>query len=108
MLPLLGFLLVWKLIRGRAVMPLLTCAACVLPAVPWYARNVALYGNVSGTAEVTAGITTARVLAAARTVDWISSALYMARASVWTGNNSFTNFSVRAVNGYLVVLGVLV
>jgi hypothetical protein len=108
MLPLLLLLLVWKFVRDRSTMPLLTCLACVVPALPWYARNVALYGNVPGTAEATSGITTARVVAAAPKVDWASSAMYMARASVWTGNNSFTNFSVRVLNTYLVMLGGLV
>jgi hypothetical protein len=84
--------------------PAAVCAALVLAASPWYWRNLQLYGNVSGTVEATNGVGVPQVLAAASAVPWAISIPYMARASVWTGNNSFTNFSTKTINAYLVLI----
>lgn len=103
LVPLLLLLLLWR----RSVAPALACLALVLMSFPWYWRNVVLYGNVSGTLEASrVGLT--EVLSAAASVPWLSSIAYMARASVWTGNNSFTNFSVPVINAYLLLIAVLV
>ena len=76
-------------------------------SIPWYWRNVALYGNVAGTAEASNGVGLIEVVQAAGSVPWLSSLAYMARASVWTGNSSFSSFSVLTVNMYLILIGLL-
>ena len=51
------------------------------------------------------GTMAARVMGAARArLTGCLARVYVARASVWTGDNSFTNFSVRVVNSCLTVL----
>lgn len=108
LLPLLGCVLVWQVLRRRTAVPELLCIAMLLPAVPWYARNLIPYGNLPGTVEATGGITVRKVIEAAPAFPWTSSIAYMARASVWTVNNSFINFSVPLINAYLAIVFALV
>jgi len=82
-------------------------AALVLViAGPWYARNVALYGNVPGTHEEFDGIGVRQALAAAPHIDWPATAGFLARGSLWTGNNSFTTFSQTTLDVLLALLAV--
>ena len=96
-------MLLWR--RRAQVVTLLPGAALVmLLAGPWYARNVALYGNVSGTQEAYDGIGIRQALAAAPRIDWLATGGYLARASLWTGNNWFNSYSRTTMD---VALGLL-
>jgi hypothetical protein len=89
-------------VRTKTVLPgaLLVLAL----AGPWYARNLAHYGNLSGTLEEFEGVGVRQTLAAATRIDWASTASFQARGSLWTGNNSFTTFSKSTLN---LVLGLV-
>jgi len=76
----------------------------VLIAAPWYVRNLVLYGNVIGTQEAFDGIGVRQALAAVPQIDWPASIAFIARGSVWTGNNSFTTFSRLTLNIVLALL----
>lgn len=73
-------------------------------AGPWYWRNVELYGSVSGLQEAVRPVSSAAMLAMARQMDWPGSVLGMARASLWTGNNSFVSYSMATLNVYLALV----
>jgi hypothetical protein len=73
-------------------------------AGPWYARNLVLYGNISGTYEEFDGIGIRQALAAAPRINWVATTGFLARSSLWTGNNSFTNFSQSTLNIVLALL----
>ena len=73
-------------------------------AGPWYVRNLALYRNVSGTQEEFDGIGVRQALAATTRIDWVATAGFLARGSLWTGNNSFTSFSRTTLNIVLALL----
>ncbi|HUA57501.1 MAG TPA: DUF2142 domain-containing protein [Verrucomicrobiae bacterium] len=73
-------------------------------AGPWYARNLALYGSLGGTVEATEGVGARQALAAAPHIDWVATAGYLARSSLWTGNNSFTSFSRVTLDIVLILL----
>ncbi|HYL77337.1 MAG TPA: hypothetical protein VEU96_24200 [Bryobacteraceae bacterium] len=95
--------LVWK--RRTQVKTVLGGTVLVLAlAGPWYIRNVILYGNVGGTHEAFDGIGIRQALAAAPQIDWVATAGFLARGSIWTGNGSFTSFSRSTLN---IVLGLV-
>ena len=95
--------LVWR--QRLPVRMLLPGALLLLVlAAPWYARNLALYGNISGTQEAYDGIGLRQSMAAASHIDWWSTSGFLARGSLWTGNNSFGTFSRMTLN---VMLGLL-
>lgn len=71
---------------------------------PWYARNQVLYHNFSGAVVQTAGTGISAMVHSALTLPWIESIDYMALASLWTGNNSFTTFSSRTLYAILLLL----
>jgi hypothetical protein len=73
-------------------------------AGPWYIRNWALYGNLSGTYEAYKGVGIKQALAAAMRIDWVASAGFLARGAVWSGNNSATSFSRNTLNAVLALL----
>lgn len=102
-------LLFWLLLRRRADW---RCAvallAGLLPALPWYLRNVVLYGNVTGTIQARAGIGIADALRAAGEIPWPRTMLTMARGALWTGNNSFTSFSALTLDVVIVTSAVAV
>jgi hypothetical protein len=94
--------LIWRS-RARPV----TLAGPVLLvalAIPWYVRNLILYNNVSGTHEEFDGIGIRQALAAAPRINWPATAGFLARGSLWTGNNSFTDFSRTTLNIVLLLL----
>ncbi|MGI8743699.1 MAG: hypothetical protein ACR2NN_14215 [Bryobacteraceae bacterium] len=75
-----------------------------LLASPWYARNLLLYHNLSGTVESTSGVGPGPFLQSALHLPWRESIGYMAHSSLWTGNNSFTTFSSATLNVMLLLL----
>ena len=98
--------LLWR--RRTRVSALIPGAMLVLVlAGPWYVRNVALYGNVSGTHEEFNGVGVRQALAAAPRIDWLATSGFLARGSLWMGNNSFGTFSRTTLNAMLglVALG---
>jgi hypothetical protein len=78
----------------------LTIASAILSGLagPWYARNLVLYGVLTGTQESRAGVDPAAVLRVAPTVNWLAVTWSSVRASLWTGNNSFLTFSAKTLN----------
>jgi hypothetical protein len=106
--PMSLIVLIYPVVRNRkSFLTAIAGLALVTLSIPWYWRNVALYGNVTGTAEATNGAGYFEEIRAADSVPWLSSIAYMARASVWTGNSSFSNFSVPTINMYLLLIGLL-
>ncbi len=82
-------------------------AMFAIPAIlagPWYARNLTLYGNLSARVEESAGVTTAVALKSLLDIPWLKSLAFMARATFWLGNASFTDFSVATMNTVLLLL----
>ena len=96
-------LLIWR--RRTRMKTVLGGAVFVIAlAGPWYARNVVLYGNVGGTQEEFDGVGLRQALAAAPNMNWTATTGYLARGSLWTGNNSFTSFSRSTLNMVLILL----
>lgn len=73
-------------------------------AGPWYGRNLALSGNLSGMQETAHGTPLVQILQAAAALPWGDALLSTASHSLWTGNNSF--FTLSAVTIW-VMLGLL-
>jgi hypothetical protein len=95
--------LIWR--RRTRVKTVLGAAMLVVAlAGPWYARNVVLYKSVGGTQEEFDGIGLKQALAAAPRMNWVATTGYLARGSLWTGNNSFTSFSRSTLNIVLALL----
>ena len=95
--------LIWR--RRTQVRTVLAGAILVIAlAGPWYARNMVLYGNVSGTQEQFDGIGIRQALAVAPRMDWRATIGFLARSSIWAGNNSFTSFSRSTMNLILALL----
>ncbi len=72
-------------------------------AGPWYVRNAVVYHNWSGLLMTSGGVNSFSSLAG---VEWSRAIPYMLRATLWTGNNSFTSFSSVTLNSLLVLLAV--
>ncbi len=88
--------------------PVLIGAALVAAvAGPWYARNLVVYGNVSGTYEAFTGIGIKEAFAAVPGINWPATVSILARGSLWMGNNSGTSFSrtTLSIVLFLLVLG---
>jgi len=105
-LPLfLGLTIIGMLSRGLTWKPA-TFGGLILLLIagPWYLRNLLIYGSLSGTPEDIAGIRIISVLNAAPHLPWMRSIGYMARASLWTGNNQFDTFSRLTLNAMLLLL----
>jgi hypothetical protein len=96
-------IMIWR--RRARVKTALAGGILVLAlAGPWYARNLVLYKNVSGTHEEFDGIGMKQALAAAPRIDWVATTGFLARGSLWTGNNSFTSFSRSMLDAELALL----
>jgi hypothetical protein len=89
-----------RLLFRHAVLLPLVCGAL---AGPWYVRNLALYGNLTGIQETAGGVPLRQVFAAALHLPWARSALTAARAALWTGNNSGTAFHGATLNLMLLL-----
>lgn len=96
-------ILVWRN-RTSLRMVLGGAALVIVTASPWYLRNWALYGNVAGTHEAFDGIGIRQALEAAPHIDWLATSGYLARASLWTGNNWFNSYSSATLD---IMLGLL-
>jgi hypothetical protein len=96
-------ILIW---RKRMAVPTALAAGIVVLALagPWYARNLFLYQNISGMQEASDGVGGRQALTAATRMDWAATAGYLARGSLWTGNDSFTSFSRSTLNLVLLLL----
>ncbi|MDR3698064.1 MAG: hypothetical protein P4L56_00430 [Candidatus Sulfopaludibacter sp.] len=99
-LPLLALGAFVVLYRRVRALPLFAGIVVVL-AGPWYLRNLVLYHNVSGLLMTSGGVSSISSLAS---VDWSHAIPYMLRATLWTGNNSFTSFSSATLNCLLALL----
>jgi hypothetical protein len=77
-------------------------------AGPWYLRNIILYRNVSGTLQEFNGTGIAQTLAAAARLNWAAVTGFLARASIWTGNGSFTSYSRTTLNIMLALLALAI
>jgi hypothetical protein len=77
-------------------------------AGPWYVRNIILYRNVSGTLQEFNGTGIAQTLAAAARLNWAAVTGFLARASIWTGNGSFTSYSRTTLNIMLALLALAI
>jgi hypothetical protein len=93
----LAFVPLLVIATGRRIAPF----SLLLIAVPWYARNVLLYGNVSGVFITNPKMT---LWQAATSIDWAGWMSYIVHAGLWTGNNSFTSFSRGTLDLLLVLL----
>jgi len=104
LVPLALGIVCWQAWRRRASLRAagLFVAVLLVVAGPWYYRNIALYHDVSGTSEKTAGFGPKQLAQALYDLPWLDSVKYMATSSLWTGNNSFTTFSAKTL--YLVLL----
>jgi hypothetical protein len=93
---------IWRRIRWQTV----AAGAMLVFAIagPWYLRNLALYGNISGTHEEFDGIGFRQALAAAPRINWASTTAFLARGSLWTGNATFTSFSKLTLDIVLALL----
>ena len=106
-LAVLAFVVAARMIwRRRTNLRTVLGATILVIAVagPWYARNLVLYRNVSGTQEEFDGIGLKQALAAAPHMNWPATIGYLARGSLWSGNNSFTSFSRSTLNTVLILL----
>jgi hypothetical protein len=91
--------------RRIRVQTVLASAILVLVfAGPWYARNLILYRNVIGTYRAFNGTGIRQTLAAVPRLDWPAATGFLARGSIWTGNNSFTSYSRTTLNIMLALL----
>ncbi len=95
-------LVAWLCLRGLPGF----AAVVGLLAGPWYLRNVLLYHNLSGLLMASGATTPGRVLGSLTEVEWHRTIPYMLRATLWTGNNSFTSFSALTLNLLLALLAV--
>jgi hypothetical protein len=85
---------------------LLSAGILAVLAGPWYLRNLLLYHNVTGTVDTTSGIGPVELARAAVAIPWRASIAAMAHTALWTGNNSFTAFSVSTLNIILALLAI--
>jgi len=102
-LPLAAFALCVVAYRRIRLLPIFVAITAAL-AGPWYVRNLLLYRNLSGLLMSAASISPREVLAALFHVDWSRTLPYMLRATLWTGNNSFTSFGTATLNCLLTLL----
>jgi hypothetical protein len=96
----------WTIAHRRIRVGQMVGAVALVVAVagPWYARNVALYGSLAGTHEEFNGIGIRQAIAAAARIDWPATSAFLARGSIWTGNNSFTTYSRTTLDIMLALL----
>jgi len=90
----------WRRPRGLPIF----AAPVALLAGPWYVRNILLYHSVTGLLMTNAGISSTSALSSLVRIDWTRTLPYMLRATLWTGNNSFVNFSKITLDAVLGLL----
>jgi hypothetical protein len=77
----------------------------LLPAAAWYARNVALYHDVSGIQQTDGGVPIRDLLRAAASMPWLQSLEKTVSLTLWMGNNSDTAFSAKTLHWLMLLLG---
>lgn len=84
----------YELLRARRA----AAIAPLLAAIPWYARNVALYHDLSGMQETAGrGIPFTAMLHDLARFPWARSAYATATHALWSGNNSDTTFHAPVI-----------
>lgn len=104
-LALTPLLLVPAVARASIKPLLLVLATTAIIAGPWYLRNVVRYGVITGMQESRARPGPDQLLQSAVEVDWQQVIPASARAALWTGNNTFSTFSVGSLNAVLGLCG---
>ena len=79
-------------------------AALLLPATPWYIRNVVLYRDVAGLQEHVGGTPFSALMSGAVQVPWAKALAANAKSSLWEGNSSATTFGSTTIWLMLVLL----
>lgn len=90
--------------RARSLRNAAALALALLPAVPWYTRNLVLYHRVSGLIEPSGGAGVGVLWKAAWQIDWLRADAVLLRGSCWMGNNSNLMLSGTTVNLMLALL----
>jgi len=106
--PVFVALLAYLTLRRRLSTKLMA-VSMVIPLViagPWYARNIALYGNLGGTQEAARGSGPRAAISALGKIDWRASAAQTAHWGLWTGNWSFLAFSRTTLNIEITLLAI--
>ena len=83
-------------LRPRRLLAHVAIVAAI--AGPWYVRNQAAYGTLTGMQEARAGLGPAAVLHGAAALPWPQVARDSVRAALWTGNNTFRVFSTGTMD----------
>jgi hypothetical protein len=83
--------LVWKRRLGWRAAGLFA-GLLLLIAGPWYARNLSLYGSLTAMQETVRRGSVSELASVALQVPWPRVVVASARAALWTGNNSITEF----------------
>lgn len=99
-----GLVLLLAIKRRLSLGSALLFVGALAASAPWYLRNLLLYGSLGGMQESIGGIGPGRALRASLDVPWVSALANTARATVWTGNNSFTTFSRMTVSAMLILM----
>ncbi|HUP05304.1 MAG TPA: hypothetical protein VMU19_15005 [Bryobacteraceae bacterium] len=68
---------------------------------PWYARNLRVYGDLTGMPQSMAGVGFMAVFRAAPGVPWGKAILDSARMALWTGNNTGRTFSLVTLDAVI-------
>jgi hypothetical protein len=108
LIPLVGAVLIRMAVTGRVPWRRTGAlfAAIIAFCAPWYLRNLELYRNLSGMQEANRVHAWRSALGTMGRVPWLRSMRQLAFASVWTGNNSFTSFSVVTIS--LLIAGLTI
>lgn len=88
-------------VNGRTA---LLAGFVVLLGALWCARNIVLYGSLSGTQESIAGVSLSRAAGAFFHINWLTSTIDLFRWALWTGNWSFVSFSRFTLNADLILI----
>jgi hypothetical protein len=78
-------------------------AAGLLPAIPWYVRNLLRYHNLSGLEPGVTRIPFSQILHAFSTISWPTAMAGILRSILWTASN--LAFSALTLNCMLLLLG---
>ena len=105
MVPFALLLLCWRRERQNVLAAAGIFLAVLVALVgPSYARNLAIYHSLDGTTKLASGLGFRQALDALAHIPWGRSITYMAKSSLWTGNNSFTTFSAKTLTLVLLLI----
>jgi len=108
LIPLVAIILVRLAIAGRVAWKGVAslCGLAIGCCAPWYARNLRLYHDLSGMQQAVGGNSLPLIVGSAGRVPWLRSLKQLTFSSVWTGNSSFTSFSVVTIS--LLLFGLFI